>query len=48
MTYHSEPVSSPWNRVPGDVSRSADTASGMSSMSAPRPDDGGMSTKAVQ
>jgi hypothetical protein len=48
MTYHSEPVSSPWNRVPGDVSRSADTASRMSSMSAPRPDDSGMSTKAVQ
>ncbi|MFM0323154.1 hypothetical protein [Caballeronia glebae] len=21
MTYHSEPVSSPWNRVPGDLSR---------------------------
>ncbi|WP_250515444.1 hypothetical protein [Caballeronia sp. INDeC2] len=28
MTYHSEPVSSPWNRVPGDVSR--DDASRMS------------------
>ncbi|MFM0057993.1 hypothetical protein [Paraburkholderia phytofirmans] len=26
MTYHSEPVSSPWNRVPGDMSRNADTA----------------------
>ncbi|REE19532.1 MULTISPECIES: hypothetical protein [unclassified Paraburkholderia] len=26
MTYHSEPVSSPWNRVPGDLSKSADTA----------------------
>ncbi|MFM0009123.1 hypothetical protein [Paraburkholderia sediminicola] len=26
MTYHSEPVSSPWNRVPGDMSKSADTA----------------------
>ena len=25
MTYHSEPVSSPWNRVPGDMSRSAET-----------------------
>jgi hypothetical protein len=23
MTYHSEPVSSPWNRVPGDMSSSA-------------------------
>ncbi|MBN3763415.1 hypothetical protein [Burkholderia sp. Ac-20365] len=21
MTYHSEPVSSPWNRIPGDTSR---------------------------
>ncbi|WP_144146035.1 hypothetical protein [Paraburkholderia sp. BCC1884] len=21
MTYHSEPVSSPWNRVPGDLSK---------------------------
>jgi len=28
MTYHSEPVSSPWNRVPGDMSR--DDASRMS------------------
>jgi hypothetical protein len=48
MTYHSEPVSSPWNRVPGDMSRSADTGSGMGSMSAPRPDDNGMSTKPAQ
>lgn len=23
MTYHSEPVSSPWNRVPGDMSMSS-------------------------
>ncbi len=27
MTYHSEPVSSPWNRVPGDMSKTADSAS---------------------
>ena len=25
MTYHSEPVSSPWNRVPGDMSKSGNT-----------------------
>jgi hypothetical protein len=23
MTYHGEPVSSPWNRIPGDMSRKA-------------------------
>ncbi|MFM0031733.1 hypothetical protein PQR70_36550 [Paraburkholderia madseniana] len=47
MTYHSEPVSSPWNRVPGDMSRSADTTSGMG-MSAMHPEDSSMSTKSVQ
>ena len=47
MTYHSEPVSSPWNRVPGDMSRSADAASGMGT-STMRPDDSSMSTKTVQ
>lgn len=26
MTYHSEPVSSPWNRVPGDMSKTGDSA----------------------
>lgn len=24
MTYHSEPVSSPWNRVPGDMTKKSD------------------------
>ncbi|CAB3795373.1 hypothetical protein LMG28614_04162 [Paraburkholderia ultramafica] len=47
MTYHSEPVSSPWNRVPGDMSRSADTTSGMS-MSTMRPEGSSMPTKTVQ
>lgn len=47
MTYHSEPVSSPWNRAPGDMSKSSDTASGMG-MSAMRPEDSSMSTKTVQ
>lgn len=47
MTYHSEPVSSPWNRVPGDMSRSADTANGMS-MSAMHPEDSSMSPKTAQ
>lgn len=46
MTYHSEPVSSPWNRVPGDLSKSADRAH----MDMPRmtPDDSTMSTKTMQ
>ena len=47
MTYHGEPVSSPWNRVPGDMSETADTASGMG-MSAMHPEDNSMSTKTVQ
>ncbi|MFL9860460.1 hypothetical protein PQR72_32810 [Paraburkholderia madseniana] len=47
MTYHGEPVSSPWNWVPGDMSKSADTTSGMS-MSTMRPEDSSMSTKTVQ
>jgi hypothetical protein len=46
MTYHSEPVASPWNRVPGDMSKSADTAHmGLHGMT---PDDSNMSTKTVQ
>ncbi|MFM0386987.1 hypothetical protein [Paraburkholderia dipogonis] len=47
MTYHSEPVSSPWNRAPGDVSKSADNTSGMT-MSSMRPEDSSASTKTVQ
>lgn len=50
MTYHGEPVSSPWNRVPGDLSKSVDATvdatSGMG-MSAMRPEDSSMS-KTVQ
>ncbi len=46
MTYHGEPVSSPWNQPPGDMTRSAskknmDTPTTM-------PGDSTMSTKAVQ
>lgn len=37
MTYHGEPVSSPWNQVPGDMSRSADTAH--SPLAVTTPDD---------
>ncbi|CAE6728034.1 hypothetical protein [Paraburkholderia haematera] len=47
MTYHSEPVSSPWNRDPGDMSKRADTTSGMG-MSTMHPEDSSMSTKTVQ
>ncbi|MFM0316863.1 hypothetical protein PQR36_18425 [Paraburkholderia nemoris] len=47
MTYHSEPVSSPWNRVPGDMNKTADTTGGMG-MSAMHPEDNSMSTKTVQ
>ncbi|SOE69733.1 hypothetical protein SAMN05446635_3612 [Burkholderia sp. OK233] len=47
MTYHGEPVSSPWNRVPGDMSKSADNTSGMS-MSTMRPEDSSVSAKTVQ
>ncbi|MFM0232906.1 hypothetical protein [Paraburkholderia sediminicola] len=47
MTYHSEPVSSPWNRVPDDMSKSADNTSGMT-MSTMRPEDSSASTKTVQ
>lgn len=47
MTYHGEPVSSPWNRVPGDMSKTAATTSGMD-MSAMHPEDSSMPTKTVQ
>ncbi|MFM0553210.1 hypothetical protein P0D69_19865 [Paraburkholderia sediminicola] len=46
MTYHSEPVSSPWNRVPGDMSKSADTAH--RDMPGMTPDDGTMPKKTGQ
>jgi hypothetical protein len=46
MTYHGEPVSSPWNRVPGDMSRTADGARmGMPTM---QPNDSNTSAKTVQ
>lgn len=46
MTYHSEPISSPWNRVPGDTSKSAN----MARMDAPSmtPDDSNMSANTGQ
>ncbi|MFM0131634.1 hypothetical protein [Paraburkholderia sediminicola] len=47
MTDHGEPVSSPWNRVPGDMSKTADTTSGMGT-SAMHPEDSSMSTKTAQ
>ncbi|MFL9945026.1 hypothetical protein PQR68_03455 [Paraburkholderia agricolaris] len=46
MTYHSEPVSSPWNRVPGDMSKTADSAS--MNMPTMHPEDNSMSTRTVQ
>jgi hypothetical protein len=46
MTYHSEPVSSPWNRVPGDMSKSADTAH--KDMPGTAPDDSAMSKETGQ
>lgn len=33
MTYHSEPVSSPWNRVPGDMTKPAEMGAAMPNMS---------------
>lgn len=47
MTCPSEPVSNLHNRVPGNMSMSADTASGMG-MSTMHPEDSSTSTKAVQ
>ncbi len=46
MTYHSEPVSSPWNRVPGDMSKTTDSAS--MNMPSMHPEDNSMSTRTVQ
>lgn len=46
MTFHSEPVSSPWNRVPGDMTRPPEMSSApMPGMS---PDDGTQSAKTGQ
>lgn len=46
MTYHSEPVSSPWNRIPGDVvSKPRMSDMDMHSMS---PGDDGMPPKTGQ
>ncbi|RKE38460.1 hypothetical protein B0G76_4783 [Paraburkholderia sp. BL23I1N1] len=47
MTYHGEPVSSPWNRAPGDMSKSADTTSGMDK-STMHSEDSSMSTRTDQ
>jgi hypothetical protein len=47
MTYHGEPVSSPWARVAGYMSKREDTTSN-ERMSATRPEDSSMSTKTVQ
>ena len=47
MTYRSEPLSNRHNRVPDDMSKSADTASGMS-MSTIHSEDSNTSTKAGQ
>ncbi|ASV96815.1 hypothetical protein [Paraburkholderia aromaticivorans] len=46
MTHHSEPVPSPWNRVPGDMSKTADRAS--MDMSGMKTNDSSMPAKTVQ
>ncbi|WP_406868238.1 hypothetical protein [Paraburkholderia fungorum] len=46
MTYHSEPVSSLWNRVPGDISKTADSA--RMDMPNTQSNDGNMSAKTVE
>ncbi|HEX7913463.1 MAG TPA: hypothetical protein VF534_35985 [Paraburkholderia sp.] len=46
MTYHGEPVSSPWNRPPGEMSKSSDpTHTDMSRMTH---DNNSMSADSVQ
>ena len=46
MTYHSEPVSSPWNARPGKMTKNADTTQmGMHGMS---PDDSAQPAKTGQ
>lgn len=44
MTFHSEPVSSPWNRVPGDLTRTTDASA--TSLQQTTSDDKGMLRKA--
>ncbi|ASW01241.1 hypothetical protein [Paraburkholderia aromaticivorans] len=46
MTYHSEPVSSPWNRVPGDMTRHAEM--GAPTMPNMPPDNGTQSPRTGQ
>jgi hypothetical protein len=46
MTYHSEPVSSPWNRVPGDMSKTGDSA--RMDMPTMQPNDSNVPAKMVQ
>ncbi|WP_035568772.1 hypothetical protein [Caballeronia sordidicola] len=46
MTYHSEPVSSPWNRVPGDMSKTGDSA--RMDMPTMQPNNGNVPAKMVQ
>lgn len=46
MTYHGEPVSSPWNRVPGDMSKNAGTAH--MDMPTMMPDNSNTTAKPVQ
>lgn len=46
MTYHSEPISSPWNRVPGDMSKTGDR--GGMNMPTMRPEDNSMPARTVQ
>ena len=46
MTYHGEPVSSPWNRPPGDMSKSSDSTH--TDMSRMTHDDNNMSANSVQ
>ncbi|MDR5773093.1 MULTISPECIES: hypothetical protein [unclassified Caballeronia] len=45
-TYHSEPVSSPWNRDPGDVNRTYEPGNKASSQAMPQSSD--MSSGAVK
>lgn len=46
MTYHSEPVSSPWNRVPGDMSKTTDST--RMDMPGLQKNDSSMPAKTVQ
>jgi len=46
MTYHSEPISSLWNRVPGNMSRTANSVH--MDMPDMTPEGSSMSTKTAQ